>query len=89
MTLVNDFCRLTGCIAFFSGILARSVSLNHKKHHPLDSHINRTSNDDTDQTAACDYEKPDRISMMPTSRWDYLRPRRAQLEVNYSNSLDF
>jgi hypothetical protein len=48
-----------------------------------------TSNDDADQTANRNYEKPDRISMMHTSRWDYLRPRRAQLKVNYSNSLDF
>lgn len=48
-----------------------------------------TSNDDADQTANRNYEKPDRISMMHTSRWDYLRPRRAQLKVNDSNSLDF
>jgi hypothetical protein len=31
----------------------------------------------------------DRIGMMHTNHSDYLRTRRAQVAVNYSNSLDF
>jgi hypothetical protein len=35
------------------------------------------------------YESSDRIGMMHTNRSDYLRTQRAQVAVNYSNSLDF
>ena len=41
------------------------------------------------QLVAKRHESSDRIGMMHTNRSDYLRTRRAQVAVNYSNSLDF
>ena len=67
-------------------IFARLLNLNHKKRRRLRLAHN---NDDAGQPAARDYESSDRIGMIHMNRSDYLRTRRAQAAVNYSNSLAF